>query len=159
MTKEQQKTKAKTTLSLATVVERRDTTHHRNGTKGQSYQYNSKGQLPQNFQPQYNGGKGKGAGKQCNQGWNNYKYNKGAGKNRGESRPEVFKIVTDNTYTRHEELDTIQFQACSPTEQLKSKQLGTPSQPVQSQMGMLYNVGGIQGWKEAAFVVGTIVMQ
>eukprot|EP00971_Amphidinium_carterae_P244915 4862937-Amphidinium_carterae.1 len=74
----------------------------------------------------------KGIRKPWNRGWyNNCK--KGAGK-KGGSRPQVFNIA-DNTERWHQEPNNTQFQACSSTQQPR----GTPSQPIQSQMGRLYN--------------------
>eukprot|EP00971_Amphidinium_carterae_P089733 1776752-Amphidinium_carterae.1 len=79
-----------------------------------------------------NSGKGNGTGKPWNLGWIN-NYQKGAGKT-GKSRPQVFNIA-DNIEHWHQEPDHIQFQACGSAQQ----PLGKPSQPLQSQMGALYN--------------------
>eukprot|EP00971_Amphidinium_carterae_P253302 5028973-Amphidinium_carterae.1 len=62
---------------------------------------------------------------------------KEAGK-KGETRPQVFNIA-DKTEHWHQEPDNIQFQVCSSQQQLQPSQLGTPSQPLQSQTGTLYN--------------------
>eukprot|EP00971_Amphidinium_carterae_P059714 1181397-Amphidinium_carterae.1 len=97
------------------------------------------------YQPeQHNGGKGKGAGKpshnNCNHGYN---YNNKGARKKGDYRPQVFNISDNYNQTWHQEPDNIQYQASNPTQQQPTPQLGTPSQPSQSQMGMLYNVGAV----------------
>eukprot|EP00971_Amphidinium_carterae_P154765 3068574-Amphidinium_carterae.4 len=100
------------------------------GNKGQSCQYNGKGQQQQQFyqqQPKQPTYKGKGASKRGGQVYHIHE-----------------SIEYDYTQGWYPDVDYTQYQQATDEQQSQpSPLLGTPSHPQQSQMGMLHDVGAI----------------